>query len=179
MKNKKIIWICGIPNSGKTVLGLRLIDELNFAQKETILLDDAQLKYVKYGKHVGKVIKLLKAEYNIIISPFPQILPRRPDLIIWCKCPIEECVRRDKVKTISDSIYFTEKSWERWKEYYVEADLILNTYDPRRKTEENIEICWQELKRKMEELFGDYEWRVHPNNQPNWYRPESGFQNSR
>ena len=177
----KLIWFAGIPSSGKTTMAMKLELELEWAGKKTILLDDEQIKRVKYSDSIQKVLDLIGEEYNIIVTPDPRKLPRNPDLIVWCKCSLEEAIKRDRAKIITDKDRETEtiRFNKFWGSYYIEADLILNTYvsDGGTKTEENIEKCWQELKRKMEELFGDFKWRVCPDQEPKFssYKPDHSF----
>jgi len=167
---QKLIWFCGIPSSGKTMMAMRLWLELDWAKKKAVLFDDEELKWVKFGKDLGKAIKLLKAEYNIVVSPYPQLLPYKPDLIIWCRASLLECIERDKnkakAKTIEDKLQ--QRFFEYWGNYFIDADLILDTYDGTRKTEENIELCWKELKKKMEDIFGNFQWDSYTDSQPDW-----------
>lgn len=174
--NKKRILICGIPSSGKSTMGLRLHLELEWAGKTTVLLDDETIKRVTEPEKISTLIYLLNSEYNIIVTPFIQKMPFRPNLIVWCRCPIEECLKRDKIKAIGGRVATLQDFQEEWGNYQIEADLILDTYDRGRKTKENIEFCWQKLKRKMEELFGDFSWRICANDKSDWASKEPGKQ---
>lgn len=149
----KLIWISGIPYSGKSTIAKKLYLELEWAGEKTAILDDEQLRYVVYQKDVAEIIKRLKVEYIIMVTPFPELLGKRPDLMIYCDSPVEECVKRNPFSSMKDFK-------DCWGDYYYGklADITLKTYDRRRKTEDNIEYCWRELKRKMEEVFGDFSW---------------------
>ena len=170
--HKKIIWFAGIPSSGKSTMALRLHLELEWANKRTILLDDETIKRVEFAKTIDNVIELIGEEYNIIVSPYPQKIPRKPDLIVWCRCPIDKIIGRDKVKIINGDGDFEKY----WGSYFIQADLILDTYDRTRQTKENIEFCWQILKRKMEKLFGNFSWRVCSDKESDWASKEPGKQ---
>jgi hypothetical protein len=174
----KLIWFAGIPSSGKTTMAMRLWLELDWAGKKGIMLDDEQLKSVDCSSKVDKVIQLLGAEYNLVISPFARHIPYRPDLIVWCKAPLIECVDRDLTKAHNGETHnqIEQAFINYWGNYQLNADLILNTYDGTRKTREAIEMCWKELKEKMEDVFGDFSWHNYTNSEPAWDSAEPRFQ---
>jgi len=161
-------------------MAMRLWLELDWAGKTSTMLDDEQLKYVDSGEKTGKIIELMGAEYNLVITPFFKNLPRRPDLIVWCRAPLSECAARDMAKAHGgETIEQITNGFTRcWGSYFIDADLILNTYDGTRKTKETTEMCWKILKEKVESIFGDFGWHDYTDGEPAWDGAEPRFQPS-
>ncbi|HEB13451.1 MAG TPA: adenylyl-sulfate kinase [candidate division CPR3 bacterium] len=145
----KLIWVCGIPFSGKSTIAKRLYRELEWAGKKVVLLDDEQIKRVRSGKDIQKVLDTIGQEYNILVVPSLKILPRKPDLVIWCNPPLKECVKRDRARRIGEEIAAEDSFAYVWKGYSVDADVIL--------IEDN---SWEKLQEAVETKFGEINWQT-------------------
>ena len=112
----KVVWLTGIPGSGKTTIGLLLQERLEKANKPAILLDGDKFRQEK-SRDLGfsvkdrkenltraiKEAKSLSSKGNIVIvaftSPFEEIREKArqemPMLLVHVKASIETCERRD------------------------------------------------------------------------------------
>lgn len=112
-----VVWLTGIPGSGKTTIGRLLEEELRQRGCDVEVLDGDDVRRnlspdLGFGRearetHNRRVIYLAKllARHGVpvivpLISPYRQIreqarseIPRFVE--VWVKCSIDECIRRD------------------------------------------------------------------------------------
>ena len=148
----KLIWICGIPFSGKSTIAKRLYLELEWAGKKVVLLDDEQIKRVGLGEEIKQVLDVIGQEYTIFVAPSPKALPYKPALVVWCNPPLKECAKRDRAGRIGEEIAAEDSFVYVWKDYSIDADVILDTDD-----------SWKKLKKAVETEFGEFNWQTRLN----------------
>jgi len=112
-----VIWLTGIPGSGKTTLGQGIAAELENAGSRVVVLDGDELrKTVSHDlgfsdedrtEHSRRVVELCKQHCRdgltiivCLISPTRAIRDAARTEItrfieVWVKCSMEECIRRD------------------------------------------------------------------------------------
>ena len=104
-----IVWLVGLPSSGKTTIGERVAKLTGSAfldgdvVRETSLSNDLGFSREDRTRHllrVGAVAKMLDqfAPHVIcaFICPYEEVRKQLPiDLLVYVKCPIEVCMARD------------------------------------------------------------------------------------
>ncbi len=119
MKGGKVLWLTGLPGSGKTTIAAVLSETLEEKGIQTLVLDGDQLRrglcsdlgYSREDRieNIRRASELAKLAYEsgifviaALITPFRvereriRMLIRTGDFIeVYCKCPVEVCKLRD------------------------------------------------------------------------------------
>ena len=112
-----VIWLTGLPSSGKTTLAIALASSLREQELPVEILDGDELRRwlsTDLGfsiddrkEHARRVIHLAKLlTRNGIVAMVPLVSPYRETrkiareelkhfVEVWVRCPVEECIRRD------------------------------------------------------------------------------------
>ncbi|MEB2793342.1 MAG: adenylyl-sulfate kinase [Caldisphaeraceae archaeon] len=171
-KNDIVIWLTGLPGSGKTTLGKMLRDKLKEEGYRSEIIDgDWFRKYIddqagftreeriKHLVRVSYIAKLL-ARNGIIticsfVSPYEEARKTVKSIIeedasfylVYLKCPVEECIKRDPKGLYKKALKGYIKNFTGIDDVYEEPsnpDLVLDT--SKRSLQENFEALYHFVK---------------------------------
>ncbi|MCE4608395.1 MAG: adenylyl-sulfate kinase [Caldisphaeraceae archaeon] len=176
VKNGAVIWLTGLPGSGKTTLGKMLRDKLKEEGYRSEIIDgdwfrkhiDDQAGFTREErtKHLVRVSHIAKllARNGVIticsfVSPYEEARKMVKSIIeedtafylVYLKCPVEECIKRDPKGLYKKALNGYIKNFTGIDDVYEEPsdpDLVLDT--SKRGLQENFDALYRFVKNIVE-----------------------------
>ena len=153
-----VVWLTGLPGSGKSTIAGILERELFTAGRQTVLLDGDNLRHGLNGdlgfsagdrreniRRVGEVARLFYEQGAVVLCTFVSpyrgdrdrvraLFPERAFLEVFVDCSIEECVRRDPKGHYRDAKRGLVPSFTGMSDPYeapLHPELVVSTADGR------------------------------------------------
>ncbi len=151
LQQGQILWLTGLPGSGKTTIALNLEERLKKNNRNIVVLDGEMVRksFPETGfsreernehiRRVGYIAKLFAEKGFLVlcslISPFEESREYVKNLfgnfkLIYIKCPVEVCIKRDPKGLYKRALSGELKNFTGISQQYEEPqapDIIVNT----------------------------------------------------
>lgn len=172
-----VVWFTGLPCSGKSTIAHKLEEKLLMMNIHTYTLDgdnirhglcsDLGFSYYERREHLRRVAEVSKlfidagivvlaafvTPYNELRVMIREIIGSKDFIEIYCKCPIDVCIKRDKKGLYKKALEGKVSNYTGISDIYEEPespDLILET--DKLSIDEAVNIVYDFIKPKIKEF---------------------------